>query len=797
MKSFLHFLKRNPYYTLINILGLSVALMFVILIGDYTWRQFSTDSSQPNKDRIVLMGRPGDFMSWPEESWKIGEMYPEIENTCCVMSQGGTIRSDMKSFKDTEGYPILLVDSTFFDIFSYDFIEGNPEDALSTPDRCVITESLANALFPDVDPLGEPIRIIGIKEMFFNDHDPYDTTLVYYVSGVVKDFDKTIFPNDTKIIASTSRHPQILGFEMTNSRFTGTSHGNFKTFFLLEKGTSLDSKAEEITSLMKTDIPMMEFLLDTDQKNTVTFTPLKKVIFDKKNNGNGLEKGDKGLLVILLSAVIAILIFAVTNYINLTVANTGIRAREMATRRLLGSPSSGVISKLVIESIVMVLVSFLLGLGLSFLFQDDMASMFRGRIMLENDFTPGTVCVCLCFIMVTGLLAGIIPGIQISAFKPIDIVKGSFRYKSKMVFSKAFIMLQNIITVVMLTLSLVVALQINALINAPLGINSKDILFITADEPDNCEAIHSALQQLPCVERIGLSNGSSLSTGGYSLISMNTDKNGETHTSYQATLDKEAMEIYGVEILNDYGAPEGAVYINEKLKESLGLSDSDREIQWQGGRIEQIAGVIKNFHQGNILKNFNEFKIYLRSPENIKNPDFVVKTDGSPEAFKTIKEAIGEVISDKRNVDWFVINFEEEIASQFEEDRNVLHIVLMFTGIALLISIFGFIGMSLFFIRQRRNEIAVRRIMGGSIREVILLMLTKFCAPLLLSCLIAVPLAYYISSRWLQDFSYHISLSAWIFILACMASLLIAILSVFWQTTQAVRRNPADGIKTE
>ena len=178
MKSFLHFLKRNPYYTLINILGLSIALMFVILIGDYTWRQFSTDSSQPNKDRIVLMGRPGDFMSWPEESWKIGEMYPEIENTCCVMSQGGTIRSDMKSFKDTEGDPILLVDSTFFDIFSYDFIEGNPEDALSTPDRCVITESLANALFPDADPFGEPIRIIGIKEMFFNDHDPYDTTLV-------------------------------------------------------------------------------------------------------------------------------------------------------------------------------------------------------------------------------------------------------------------------------------------------------------------------------------------------------------------------------------------------------------------------------------------------------------------------------------------------------------------------------------------------------------------------------------------------------------------------------------------
>ena len=102
MKSFLRFLRRNPYYTVINVLGLSVALMFVILIGDYTWRQFSVDSSQPNKDRIVLMGRSGDYMSWPGASWKIGRMYPEIENTCCVVSQAGTIRTDNESFRAKE-----------------------------------------------------------------------------------------------------------------------------------------------------------------------------------------------------------------------------------------------------------------------------------------------------------------------------------------------------------------------------------------------------------------------------------------------------------------------------------------------------------------------------------------------------------------------------------------------------------------------------------------------------------------------------------------------------------------------
>lgn len=790
-------MRRNPYYTVINVLGLSVALMFVILIGDYTWRQFSVDSSQPNKDRIVLMGRSGDYMSWPEESWKIGRMYPEIENTCCVVSQAGTIRSDNESFKDVDGNPMLLVDSTFFDMFSYDFVEGDPEIALSSPDKCVITESLADAIFPGRDPMGEPLRIIGQRSVFVNNgtQDPFDSTLVYTVSGVVNDFDKTVLPNDTKIITSINRHPQILGYEMTPQCFVSTSHGCFKTFYLLENGAKLDSKADEIWSTLIRDIPMMEFDVDVS-RTTASFTPLKKVFFDEQNDGLGLEKGDKGLLMILLSAVIAILLFAVTNYINLTVANTGIRAREMAMRRLLGSSFRAVTIKLVGESILVVLISFLIGLGLSFLFQDEMASMFRGRIMLENDFTPGTISVCLCFIVVTGLLAGIIPGLQISAFKPIDVVKGTFRYKSKMLFSRVFIMIQNVITVVMLTLSLVVALQINGLVNAPLGINTKDVLFISPDEPGDSEAILSTLQGLPCVQKIGFSRGSCLSLG-MSSMSLRKDRAGAIHLIYQASLDKEALDIYGVEILDDYGTSDGAVYINEKMKEALGLSDSDREIKWQDRDVEQVAGVFRNFHKGNILADIREFAIYLKSPDSFRNPDFVVKTDGSSEAFRTIKDAVSEVISDKTQIDWVVQDLEAEVASQFEEERNVLRIVLMFTGIALLISIFGFIGLSIFFIRQRRCEIAVRRIMGGSVREVILLMLTKFCAPLLLSCLVAVPLAYYISDRWLQDFSYRIPLSAWIFILTCAISLLIAVLSILWQTIHAVRRNPAEGIKTE
>ena len=348
----------------------------------------------------------------------------------------------------------------------------------------------------------------------------------------------------------------------------------------------------------------------------------------------------------------------------------------------------------------------------------------------------------------------------------------------------------------MLALSLVVALQINRLVKAPLGINVKDVVYIMPDEPGDSDAILSALEQLPCVQKIGLSSGSCLSVGSTSM-NMMRDNNDAQHLIMLANLDKAAFEIYGLEILNDYGASDGAVYINEKMKEDLGLSDSDREIQWQNGSIWSLAGVINNFHKGNILNEVSEFAIFYREAGKIQNPDYVVKTDGSPEAYKTIKSAVAEVMTNSRNVDWVVQNLEEGVAYQFEEERNVLRIVLMFTGIALLISIFGFIGLSLFFIRQRRSEIAVRRIMGGSVKDVILFMLVKFCAPLLISCVVAVPVAYYISDRWLQSFSYRISPGIWIFISSCVASLMIAVMSVLWQTVGAVRRNPSEGIKTE
>ena len=795
MKSFFRFLKRNPYYTVINIAGLAVALMFVILIGDYSWRQFRVDAGQPKKDRIVILSDPSSFYSWPEVSHEIGESYPEIEKTCCVISTAGTVRAENGRLLDDEDHPVmLLADSTFFDFFQYRFKDGDVTAAFDSPEKCVITESLSNRLFPDGNAIGMPLRVIGKRAIFINRDgmsDPYDSTLVYTVGGVIDDLDNTVLPNDTKIILPFWRHPQILGYRLFNDSYVSSKFGYCKTFYLLGEGAELDSKAETISTFINSKVVRF----GTDEPDAVySFTPLRKVMFAPQNGGDGLEKGDKGLLTVLLSAIIAILLFAVTNYINLTVANTGMRAREMATRRLLGTNQSGIIFKLIGESVLMVAISFMIGLALAFAFQNDMATMFKGKIILERDISLGTVSVSLVFILVTGILAGMIPGLQISSYKPVDVVKGSFRYKSKMVFSRIFIVLQNFITVVMLSASLVIVLQINYMVNAPLGVNTENIVVVSPDKGEDA-VVRGVIGKLPCVRKIGTTRGTSLVTYSSSMYMM-PDKDGKNHIIYSAEMDKEALEIYGLEILKDYGAAPETPFFNEEFCRVYGVGEDDREVHYASGYTpDAIGGVIRDFHQGNILTPVYPFRIVFKETSDLANPNFVILTDGSAGAKKTISDAVAEVIADASDMEWTVRM--SDVENSFGEQRELLRIVLMFTIIAVIISILGFIGISLFFIRQRRSEIAVRRIMGGSVSEVIMLMLVKFCAPLLISVLAAVPVAYWIMDKWLQDFSYRMSLSAWIFIATALISILIALLSVLWQTVAAVRANPADSIKTE
>ena len=789
MKSYFRFLSRNKLYTFINIAGLVVSLMFIILISDYTWRQFSIDSWHKNADRIYLMGEENHFFLWPQAAEGIKQLCPDVEQTCCVMSQRGRVKNGNKEVKDAEGENgiIMLADASFFQMFDFPLVEGDRLTALDAPDKCVITERLAHRLFGDKDAVGETLQIVGERHVFINHENPYDTTLVYTISGVMKDMDRTVLPNETQVIVSMQRYPQVMGYQLGDQSYASGGTGACKAFFMMKPGANMTS-TREIASKY---IDEHHHGIWRDSKPAMT--PLTDIMFAPQNDGNGLLKGDKTRLRILLAAVLAILFFAVSNYINLTVANTGFRAKEMATRRLFGSSQREISLKLIVESTLMVAFCFAVGLALAFCFQNDAAELFRGKIDLAKDIRVDTICSCFGFILLLGVVSGIMPSWQIARFQPIDIVKGSFRYRSKMVLGRLFIIVQNVVTITMLTAALVIWLQLSHLIHAPLGFNTENLFYVESPAGKS-QTVRNLLEKMPFVERIGCYQGSTFT--GYNFTGKGVkNSEGEYEMLMTTDLDKEAFDLLGLKVTRDNGATNNGYYLNGEALRLLNYTGEEKEFAWGDGEKVLIAGLLQDFRIINVLEDM--YPMAIRKLETVEDPNYLVKTNGDRQAQNAFRSMLQEQGVPENVLQYYALSMDECIAETFEDHQNTLDIVSLFTFIAIVISVLGYVGLSLFFIRQRQKEIAIRKVMGSTSGEVLLLMLRTFSVPLLVSFVIAVPISWYIMSDWLTNFSYRIALSPWIFVAAGFTCFIISLLTVIIQSWRAASENPVKNIKTE
>ncbi|WP_036909660.1 ABC transporter permease [Prevotella sp. FD3004] len=800
MKSYFRFLSRNKLYTLINVVGLVVSLMFIILIGDYTWRQYSIDTWHQNADRIYVVGNQESFALWPEATEAIKNMCPEVEQTCCVLSQKGRIKYGQQEVQNgaNENGIIMMADSTFFRFFDFPLLAGDRQTALDAPDKCVITERLAHRLFGAKDPIGESLQVIGEFESDYA-KEFFDSTLVYTVSAVVKDLDHTVLPNETQIIISMERYPQVIGYRFFNYHFASTTISSCKAFFMLRPGMTLENKVKTIDDYIDKNF----HTILGHHKTTVT--PLKDMLFAPQNNGKGLLKGDKTRLRILLAAVFALLFFAVSNYINLTVANTGFRAKEIATRKLFGSSQSRVSLKLIAESTLMVAISFVIGLFLAVSFQEEVSQLFKGKIAICEDINVISVSVSLVFILLTGIVSGILPSMLLSRFQPIDIVKGNFRFHSKMVLGRLFIILQNVITITMLTASLVIWLQLNHLIHAPRGFDAKNLYCIMSPDGKS-QTIGKQLAELPFIEKMGTYEGGLFNYNFPSALGV--VRGDQLLVLFCTTIDQASFDLLGLKIIKDYGSVSGGYYLTREALRHLGYNDETRVLDFGTGSTAPINGVLNDIKLANVLSditqpdvpNAEEPPFAICIDKHKEFPHFLVKTNGDKKAKAVFQEMVKK-LEDPNAPKVFglerVQSVEESIEKAFAKEQNTLKIVLLFTLIAIIISIMGFVGLSLFFIRQRQKEIGLRKIMGSTSGEVMMLMLRMFCTPLLLSFVIAIPLSWYVMTDWLSNFSYRISLSPWIFVVTSAFALLVAVLSVSLQILKAVRTNPVESIKTE
>lgn len=781
LKSYFTFLSRNKAYTAVNVFGLAVSLTFVIIIGLYTWQEFSIDQQHSKAKRIYNIG-----MSMDDRDRRTADChhvvlrylrsrYPEIEQTCGFTA--GSLK--LKEKDNFLNIYVLQADSTFFSMFDFPLLQGNRANCLSQKGNIVLTESTARRLFGDAEVVGRTLTTAD------NSH--------FRITGVVKDFDNTIIDKDIQGVIDFSFCTNLANKDeyfpnMVN--MAGTS-----SFVQVHEGCDFAAKQKDVDAYFQT------FFIKGFHP---IITRLDKLYFSGLD-AFMLQMGNPTLVKILFAVGIAILLFSIMNYVNLTVAQSGYRAREMATRRLFGCTKGAVGVNMFKESLVMCVISMLIAVAFACICTPYASQLLDKKLDINILASPQAVGIMLAFILLVSLAAGALPATILSRVKPIEVVRGTFRKHTKMIFSRVFITVQNIITIVMLACAVIMSMQMLHLIKAPLGFNTENIISI--EYPDEFTSLHSGefedrLRTLPFVKAVAPSYGTPATGGNNNTVTFDGEKREWPFQFICGTT--EMMKIYGLTLKNDLHAKgDSIVYLNDMALEALQMKPTDRHLSNRYDQIRfgcfgkeaQFGGVLNDFRIRNILEE--QHPLLVQVCNNIKEPwNISILVSGDPiEAYAKIKEVYKEVFHEDIDESGspFVDKF---VQARFEQELRTTKIVSLFAVIAIIISLLGLVAMSTYFIQQRAREIAIRKVFGSTGNQIRLRLIRTFMLYVGIAFVIAVPIVVHFMSKWIEQYSYRIVWWPWI-VAAGAIVMLISFAAVAVQSWMASNENPVKNIRQE
>ena len=789
LRSWFTFLGRNRLYTAVNFIGLALALAFVLLVADYTVRQFTVDRFQTRADCIYAVCSEESAASGYYLQKHLRDRYPEIESTCSVAffedSDAGSTPVEIGRQKFLAS--VLYADTTFFRMFDFTLLEGAREEALAARENVVLSESFARKVFGTFDPLGQTLRL---------DND--DRT--YVVSGVMRDIERSAIPAADIVM----RAERITETNAANDERMSNS-GAGVTFLLERRGADLQAKVPDMLAFFKE----IYWPYQGNVVSQVRLVPLRELYFEPVNNTNKLAHGSRSFLYILLGVGLVVLVFAVMNYINLTVAQAGFRAREMAARRLLGAPRGNIFLKWVLESTLFCAAALLIASCIAELFVPWASQLLGTKVAVWDDLSWPAAGGRLLAVVVLGVVSGFVPALLVARYQPIDIVRGTFRRHAKTVYGRVLIALQNVITIVLLAASITIELQIRHLVNAPLGYETHDILNIGTDifpDRSSIRRFCDELRSLPEIEAVGLGCGTPHDRGNNNTIAYGPDR----MVSFQVFIgDSTYFRILGLERLRDnhvaVAAGSGASrdfwasnvwHINQYALHELGIAEDAPEFK-VGEELSYpvvVAGIYRDFQVGTALDAPTSVLLReVNDPDGFQPWNILVKTHGDHAA---VYHAVEELFRQTTDGGSFAARYiTDEIADDFAAQQRLLHIIGIFTLVALLISSLGLFAMAAYYIQQKRQEIAVRRVFGASRREMLTRLVRNFMALVGAAFVIAVPIAVWGLRRWLEEYSVRIALSPWIFLAAGLFAAVVALLSVGWQSRRAADADPVESLK--
>lgn len=798
LKLAFRYLTKNKGYTIINVAGLAVGIATCILIMLFVKSEWSFDKMHAKSDRI--------HRAWLQEFYQgeiftnvatpiplgplLNENLPEVETFTRVTNIGAPIIHNGNTFN----YPVTMADSTFFQIFDFELVQGNRKNPFPDKNSVIISEERAASFFGSSSPLGKTLELeIG------------DTRQLFTITGVAKEI-----PYESSI-----RFGLLIPFSNAvhiwseQTRTSAWSNVSVETYVLLEEGADPAIVNAKIPSFMN---PLVSKNYKPGEYN-VHLQALEEIHLDNELPA-GMGPVSNPLYSYILACVgILILLIACINFITLSVGRSATRALEVGVRKVLGAERQQLIWQFWAESLLLTFVAMVIGVVLAILLVAPFNQLANREFVLSAD--TFTVLFCVGLLLFVGLLAGSYPAFVLSSFKPVKVLKGKFRTGKMGLFGKGLVVGQFVASIIMIICTITIGKQLNYLQNKDLGFEKEHIIVVPTNR-GIAEGTTLASRFITSVEKnpeVINASRSFYSMGESGWMSLGYKDENDIFRMFRFnTIDPDFVETMNLKIKEGRGfmkanpADSNAILVNEALVEQYGWKEPIGK-KLPGAYPQEIVGVVENFHFESLhtpilpvvmaLKAQPFFEhssdvSYSYSPD----PRVSVKFNGGniQSNVELLRKTWKEVAGDQE-FDYYFLD--DELRAAYEQEQRLGNIVEYASFLSIFIACLGLFGLATLVVARRTKEIGIRKVLGADVTTLVGLLTKDFVLLVLISSLIAFPLAWIVLNKWFQDFAYRIDIPLWVFAVSALLVLLIALATVSVQSVRAAVANPVKSLRSE
>ena len=799
-------LRRNKLLALINVIGLSVGISACLIIFLIASFELSFDQFQPERERIfrVYTRFSGGFSGINRGVCTgipvaIRNHFTGLESVTNfhTFSAGVKVPGEKGTLNNFDRHnKIIIADPEYFEVFNYyKWLAGGPQQSLREPFGVVITESRARIYFGDV-----PAESVIGKQIHYED------SLILTVSGVLEDIRKRTDFDFTDFISSSTIEKSWLKQNISPDNWNGTNSSS-QLFIKLAPGTTQEKIESQIPRL--TDI-YQSYNKDAEWVMTPKLQPLAEIHFDPEigifdSSRSVVQKSTIEILVLIAGLL---LVIASINFINLETAQGSRRAKEVGVRKVLGSTRRKLITRFLAESFILCTSAIILSVILAALAMRYFAPYMPEGLLFDISDPVLAIFLLSCLVGVT-LLAGLYPAFILSSYQPAVALKnlatGRGSQSRAAFIRKGLTIFQFSFAQVLIIGTIAVGLQIRYMLDKDLGFTASSVLYLPTPWHEKAEkrrALRNELEQIPEIELLSMHGAPPLS-GGWSSTVMEFDNGKEVvnHNVYVKHGDTSYIKLYDIPLLagrNLLAVDTIHEYlINENYMRLLGFTQPHDVLGKTVNEKYTVVGVVKDFHTQSLHSEITPtvieyqsdgaaFGLKILTPEN--------KVADMEPAIRKIGAAWKKIYPDEKFEYFFL---DETVKNFYETEQRIGSLTRVATAIAILISCLGLFGLSSFTVVQRTKEIGIRKALGATVNNIMLLLSSEFLKLVLVAFILSAPIAYYFMDKWLNRFAYRMDISAWIFIAAGLVSVIIAFATISFWTINAAKSDPVKSLRYE